>query len=68
MSDNLRGKVIRFNAEKSFGFIESKGQEYFVHMSSVLSGGYKKIPVGAAVLFKAAQGKKGMEARDVIIL
>ena len=68
MTDNLRGRVIRFNAEKGFGFIESKGSEYFFHISSVLSSGYKKLPLGTAVLFKASQGKKGLEAIEVIVL
>jgi len=68
MTDNLRGRVIRFNDEKGFGFIESKGKEYFVHISSILSSGYKKLPEGTAVLFKAAQGKKGLEAVEVIVL
>ena len=68
MSDNLRGKVKRFNAEKGFGFIESNGLEFFVHISAVLSSGYKSLLLGTAVLFKATQGKKGLEAHDVIVL
>lgn len=68
MSDNQRGRVKRFNVEKGFGFIESKGQEYFVHISALLTSGCKSLPMGAAVLFKPAQGKKGLEAHDVIVL
>lgn len=68
MSENLRGKVKRFNSEKGFGFIERNGLEFFVHISAILTSGYKSLPLGTAVLFKASQGKKGLEAHDVIVL
>ena len=68
MTDNLRGRVIRFNAEKGFGFIESNGKDYFVHFSAISGGGFKTLQEGAAVLFKPGQGQKGPQAEDVEVV
>jgi CspA family cold shock protein len=65
MSDKIRGKVKWFNDKKGFGFIESEGQDFFVHFSAIQSNGFKTLPEGATVLFKAGQGQKGPQAEDV---
>ena len=65
MADKTRGIVKWFNEGKGFGFIESNGKDYFVHFSAILSSGFKTLPEGAAVLFKASQGQKGPQAEEV---
>ena len=67
MSDKLQGTVKWFNERKGFGFIECEGKDYFVHFSAIQSSGFKTLPEGAAVLFKASQGKKGPQAEEVEI-
>lgn len=65
MSDKLKGTVKWFNESKGFGFIESDGKDYFVHFSAIQGSGFKTLSEGAAVLFKATQGKKGPQAEEV---
>ncbi|KTC78410.1 cold-shock protein [Legionella brunensis] len=67
MSEKIRGKVKWFNDKKGFGFIESEGKDYFVHFSAIQSSGFKTLPEGAAVLFKAGHGQKGPQAEEVEI-
>lgn len=65
MSDKIRGTVKWFNETKGFGFIESNGRDYFVHFSAIQSSGFKTLPEGASVMFKASQGQKGHQAEEV---
>lgn len=65
MTDKIRGTVKWFNESKGFGFIEAGGKDYFVHFSAILQEGFKTLPEGAAVLFKAASGQKGPQAEEV---
>ncbi len=65
MIDKLRGKVKWFNESKGFGFIECDGKDYFVHFSAIQGSGFKTLPEGATVLFKAGQGQKGPQAEEV---
>ena len=66
MSEKIRGKVKWFNESKGFGFIEANGKDYFVHFSAIQSSGFKTLPEGAEVLFKAGQGQKGPQAENVV--
>lgn len=68
MVDKLRGKVKWFNEGKGFGFIESGGKDYFVHFSAIQSSGFKTLPEGSNVLFKASKGQKGPQAEEVEIV
>ncbi|HAU1796546.1 TPA: cold-shock protein [Legionella pneumophila] len=68
MADKIRGKVKWFNKDKGFGFIESNGKDYFVHFSAIQSSGFKNLPEGASVLFKAGKGQKGPQAEEVEII
>jgi CspA family cold shock protein len=65
MSEKIRGKVKWFNEGKGFGFIEANGKDYFVHFSAIQSSGFKTLPEGADVLFKATKGQKGLQAEEV---
>ncbi len=68
MADKIRGKVKWFNEGKGFGFIESNGKDYFVHFSAIQSSGFKTLPEGAAVLFVASKGQKGLQAEEVEVV
>ncbi|KTD21021.1 cold-shock protein [Legionella londiniensis] len=65
MSEKLQGTVKWFNESKGFGFIECRGQDYFVHFSAIQGSGFKTLAEGASVLFKAAKGQKGPQAEEV---
>ncbi len=65
MTNKIRGKVKWFNESKGFGFIGSGGKDYFVHFSAIQGSGFKTLPEGANVLFKAGRGQKGPQAEDV---
>ncbi len=68
MSDKLKGTVKWFKDDKGFGFIQCNGKDYFVHFSGIQTDGFKTLPKGANVLFRAVDGKKGIQAEEVEIL
>lgn len=68
MSDILNGTVKWFKNDKGFGFIQSAGFDYFVHYSAIQCKGFKSLPKGAKVTFKAINGKKGLQAAEVLII
>ncbi|HAT7823906.1 TPA: cold-shock protein [Legionella pneumophila] len=61
----MRGKVKWFNESNGFGFIGSRGKDYFVHFSAIQGSGFKTLPEGANVLFKAGRRQKGPQAEDI---
>ncbi len=63
------GTVKWFSADKGFGFLQQeKGPDIFVHYSQIASTGFKSLTDGQTVQFNIAQGKKGPQAEDVVIL
>ncbi|HAT1844411.1 cold-shock protein [Legionella pneumophila] len=46
----------------------SNGKDYFVHFSAIQSSGFKNLPEGANILFKAGKGQKGPQAEEVEII
>ncbi|WP_133137488.1 cold-shock protein [Legionella rowbothamii] len=68
MSEKINGIVKWFRDDKGFGFIQSEGQEYFVHFSGILGNGFKSLPAGAMVSFNLTKGTKGMQAHDVEVI
>lgn len=63
------GKVKWFSGKKGYGFIECEdGQDIFVHFSAIKAEGYKNLEEGQKVQFEIAQGEKGPQAQDVIVL
>jgi cold shock protein len=62
-----KGRVKWFNEQKGFGFIsQDAGEDLFVHFSSIKQDGFKVLREGDEVEFEIAQGKKGMQAIDVV--
>ncbi|AWN73556.1 cold-shock protein [Legionella anisa] len=68
MSEKIKGTVKWFNERKGFGFIQSDGQDYFVHFSSIQGSGFKTLKEGESVLFKQGKGQKGLLAEDVQVV
>ena len=65
----MTGKVIWFNAEKGYGFIEREdGGDVFVHFSAIQSEGFKTLEEGQAVEFDVVQGNRGEQAANVVRL
>jgi CspA family cold shock protein len=68
MSIRVNGVVKWFNASKGYGFISNnEGEDLFVHFSSIReNGGYRSLEEGQEVEFTIGEGKKGLQAQDVI--
>ena len=62
----MKGKVIRFNKNKGFGFIKSEDEkDIFFHYSSLVMEGFKDIAVGSDVEFDVLETEKGLRANNV---
>jgi len=62
-----KGQVKWFNEQKGFGFISVEGaDDLFVHYSSIKQDGFKALHEGDEVEFDIAQGRKGLQAVDVV--
>lgn len=69
MAERETGSVKWFNATKGYGFItRDEGSDVFVHYSSIIGDGYRKLEEGQRVEFTVGQGKKGEQAQDVKVL
>lgn len=69
MADRETGTVKWFNESKGFGFIErEQGEDVFVHFRSIRGEGFKTLSEGQKVEFTLAQGEKGPQADDVVVL
>ena len=69
MSEKQQGTVKWFNGSKGYGFIEREdGEDLFVHYNSILGDGYRNLNEGQRVEFTVAQGQKGPQAQDVMVI
>jgi CspA family cold shock protein len=70
MSERVVGVVKWFNSSKGYGFISiDEGEDLFVHYSSIRDdGGYRSLEEGQKVEFTIGEGKKGLQAQDVVVL
>jgi CspA family cold shock protein len=62
-----QGTVKWFNSEKGYGFIfpDEGGEDLFVHYSAIEGPGFRSLEEGERVSYEAAQGRRGLEARNV---
>jgi CspA family cold shock protein len=53
---------------KGFGFIvnDNSAQDIFVHYSSIVSDGYKRLKSGQVVNYEVKQGDKGLHTEKVV--
>lgn len=64
-----QGTVKWFNAEKGYGFISRPdGDDVFVHHTAIVGDGYRSLDEGQQVSFEITQGKKGLQASNVVKL
>ena len=68
MSQRETGTVKWFDEKKGFGFIkrDSGESDVFVHYSAITGGGFRSLGEGDRVEFGVAEGKKGLNAVDVM--
>jgi CspA family cold shock protein len=63
------GTVKWFNDEKGYGFIAGdEGKDLFIHYTGIADGGFRTLPEGARVEFETRQGRKGLEAFNVVVI
>jgi superfamily II DNA/RNA helicase len=68
-SSNREAVVSFFNDSKGFGFAsDDKGDDLFIHFSSIQGDGFKSLSQGQKITFEEAQGPKGREARNVRVV
>ena len=64
-----KGTVKWFNNQKGYGFITAEdGKDVFVHYSGLNMEGFKSLEEGAAVEFEVADGAKGPQAVNVVVV
>lgn len=66
MVERETGTVKWFNAAKGYGFITREdGADIFVHYSSIIGDGYRKLEEGQRVNFSVIDADKGLQAQEV---
>jgi len=69
MSERETGTVKWFNGAKGYGFIAREaGEDVFVHYSSIRGEGFRNLEEGQRVEFSIEQGRKGLQANDVVVI
>ena len=69
MSEKEQGTVKWFNGSKGYGFIErAQGEDVFVHFNAIVGDGYRNLEEGQRVEFVVAQGQKGLQAENVVVV
>jgi CspA family cold shock protein len=69
MAERETGTVKWFNNSKGYGFIvRDKGEDLFVHYSSIAGSGFRSLEEGQRVEFTVGEGQKGLQAQDVTVL
>ncbi|OLP84313.1 Cold shock domain-containing protein 4 [Symbiodinium microadriaticum] len=53
------GTVKWFDPQRGFGFIQSEGEDYFVHYSNIESTGFRSLADHEEVEFDVSEGDKG---------
>lgn len=62
------GLIKFFDRKKRFGFIIANDNEYFFHAAAIRGGDYRFLQDGIKVDFVLVNGRKGLQADDVMII
>lgn len=64
----MKGKVMRFNAKRGFGFIrlDDSNQDIFFYYNAIEMEGFKTVKVGQSVEVEVEETEKGLRATKVI--
>jgi CspA family cold shock protein len=66
MDVSMQNGVVKwFNDQKGYGFISSRGDDYFVHFKEIQSDGFKSLKEGDKVRFTAESSPRGPLAKNV---
>lgn len=60
------GVVKWFNPERGYGFIESKGKDYFAHYNQIIGKGFRSLVAGQEVTFSEGTSPKGKIAMNIV--
>ena len=66
--ERQNGVIKFFDRKKRFGFIIAADNEYFFHAAAIRGNDYRFLQDGVEVSFVLVQGRKGLQADDVVIL
>lgn len=62
----MKGKVVKFNKDKGYGFIKSEDdRDIFFHWSSIVMDGYKILNIDDEVEFDIAESERGPRANNI---
>jgi cold shock CspA family protein len=63
------GRVVRLFLDRGYGFVESdEGYDVYFHEHAVADGGFRRLDVGAEVLFDEEEGVRGPQASTVVVV
>jgi CspA family cold shock protein len=68
MTQRVKGTVRWFDGSKGYGYIQTQGQEVFVHYTSITGNGMKNLLEGEQVEFTLEESFNGPQAVQVIRL
>ena len=69
MAERHQGTVKWFNNTKGYGFItKDSGGDIFVHYTAIQGEGFRALDENQRVEFTIAQGTKGPQAQDVVVI
>ena len=66
----MRGKVMRFNAKRGFGFIrlDDSNEDIFFYYNAIEMDGFKTVKVGQVVDVEVEKSDKGLRAKKVVVV
>lgn len=69
MSNTTTGIVKWFNEAKGFGFIsQENGPDVFAHYKAITGTGFRTLVEGQKVQFTVAEGSKGPQAENIVVV
>jgi len=63
----MTGTIARLVKDKSFGFINSGGVDYFFHRSAIRNCEFEDLHQGQEVTFEDTEGTKGPRAEEIYV-